>query len=194
MFHRPGHGRIHEDLAGQRRFAGVPEPEGHGGGLIPTGALTGHGHPVRRHVEAGGVGQGPSGHRFAVLEPGGIGMLRRQPVLDRDHDGARTVGELAGHVVHDPDAAHDESAAVKVHDQTGGLVVPLVDPDRYRVHLLVADLGDHDLPGRRQPERPASQFEDLGVELFERGGLHVILGQPRGHPRIQHALVLHRAH
>ena len=129
------------------------------------------------------------GHPLAVVEPCGVRVFGRQPVPDRHDRGPGTVRELAGDVVHDPDAAHDVAAPVEVHHEPGRDALVLVDPNRHAVDDVVSDL--RDVAGRREADRAARQLEQLRGKVDQRCGAFGIRGHPLDDPRVEYALVRH---
>ncbi len=186
---RPGKRWIEEGLSGQCSVTGVTQPQCDRGRKVPAGALPGHGHGGHVPAEGADVGQRPPGHRFAVVQSGRIGILRREAVADRHHDGARRVRELTRDTVHDPDAADDEAPTVEVRDHPGRLALTLVDPDRDVTDLLVMDVCH--LPGRRRFPGPAGQLQELRREVLDRCRKLGVGGDPLGHPGVEDALFAH---
>ena len=82
-----------------------------------------------------------------IVSSCGPGVFRRTPVVDRDHHGGKTVGEVAAQSVMAVQITEHETAAVCVHEdrQGTGLVRP-VDPNRNDAagsgDGLVPDLGN----------------------------------------------------
>jgi hypothetical protein len=177
--------------------AAFAQAQGHGRRQVAAGALAGHGHRHRRPAparggvgaELGRLGQRPPGHRLAVVEAGGERVLGRQPVRHRDHDRARGMGQLAGHVVHEPDAADDEAAAVEVHDHARGRALRAVEPHGNALDDVVLDVGHRAHHG--PAGGAAGQLEDRRVEGLERRGHHRVGRQPLGHPGVEDAFVVH---
>jgi hypothetical protein len=113
--------RVDRHQKGERGAAAVPGEEGHAGGETTTGAPAVDGDAVRVDTGAPGLSGEPGQSGVAVLDRGGVGMLRRQAVVDRDGHTADGGGEGGGDDVLGLDAADDHPAPVDVqHTRCGG--------------------------------------------------------------------------
>ena len=79
---------------------------------------------VRVEPELGLVGRHPQQTRVAVVDRGGVRVLRRQPVLHRDQDGVEVVDPVDDGARPEPPITDDHPAAVDVVDRRSpGLAV-----------------------------------------------------------------------
>jgi hypothetical protein len=66
---------------------------------------------------------------------------------------------LASDIVHQPDAADDPAAAMKLDDNTRRFIFVTTDTNRYVADQLIRDVGY--LPCRMGPDRTSRQFKEL---------------------------------
>ena len=119
----PHRGGIPQQLERDQRCAVIARPLCHRGADGSAGRIPGHGHPVRVTAQPGGVLGDPKRCGPSVFDGGGVGVLRRQPVVDGHHDRVGADRVLASRAVVAVEVAHDEAAAVKVqHDGRRGVV------------------------------------------------------------------------
>ena len=131
--------RVDQHLGCEWRAGVTTQAQRHRGGEVSARALPRDRDTTRWHAELRHVRERPPGDRLAVVEARRVRVLGRQAVLDRDHCRAGSVRELAGDVVHEPDAADAEPAAVEVDDQARGRRVGLVEAHRDPVDGAVGD-------------------------------------------------------
>ena len=119
------------------------------------------------------MGDGPASHALTVVEGGWKRVFGGKSITHRDDRGPRTVRQLTSNVVHQPDASHDESAAMEVHDDTFRLFVS-IDSHRYAVDGVVPDATD--VSFRQARRRGLGELEEFGTEILEGShekGVHV---------------------
>ena len=103
-----------QELQAQPRAAAVASQQRHARGQAAAGALAADRDPVGVHAELRGVLGHPHQGGVAVLERGRERVLRRQAVVDGDHDRTDLGGDPAAVRVVQVEAADDEAAAVEV--------------------------------------------------------------------------------
>ena len=180
---------VDQHLAREGNPATLTEPQRHCGRKGPTRALPRHHDPLGCSTEAGRFGKRPAGDRLAVVEPGRIRVLRSESIADRHHRRVRCVRDLTRNVVHEPDAADAEPAAVEVHDDTRRRYVVPVDPDRDAVDDVVDDLVD--IARRRFHLGATRQHEDLRRQVLERLRVERVGLEVRDRSRVEHTFVGH---
>ena len=105
-----------QQLEAHRRAAAVAGKQG-GRGRQPTpGAGPGQRHPLRVDAQRVRLGVQVRQRGVAVVQAGRVGVLGRQAVVDRHHDGAGVDGHHGRAGVLGLDAADHEAATVDHHD------------------------------------------------------------------------------
>ena len=132
---------VHQHLAGEGTVSVHTQSQRDGGRQVAAGALAADGDTTGIDAELLGVRERPTSDGLTVVQACRVRVLGCEAVLDGHDDGVSAVGELAGDVVHDPDAADAEAAAVEVHDETSGRVGVLVDPHADAVDDVIGDRG-----------------------------------------------------
>jgi hypothetical protein len=164
--------RVEQQLRGEAGALAVAGGDRDRRGEVPAGAVPAGGDALGVASQLGGVLGHPRGRREAVVEGSGVGVLEREPVVDRDDDGAGPVGDPADRVVADVDVADHPAAAVEVHD------------DRLRPVARGGVDASGDVPGG-SGDRPV-----LGGDLL---GLALQIGEALdGFPRLRDGHVLER--
>ena len=109
---RPG---IDEQLTLQRHTC-ITGPEGNGRRQVAPGTVAGHCDAAGVAAELPDLLDRPDGGGQAIVVRRGERVLRRQPVVDRQHRNAGLAAEQARLVVMGLEVAHDEPATVEEHD------------------------------------------------------------------------------
>ena len=112
---RAQHG-IDQDLAGKRRPAFIAQVHGERGRHLSARAVAGRNDEAAIDAEVGAIAAHPVQRCEVILELGGMGILRGEAVVDRDHGYSGTVGDLGAHVVVGLETSQHPAAAVHVHD------------------------------------------------------------------------------
>ncbi len=121
----------HQDLQHQVGAAPVPRHECNRSGQVAACAVTAHRDPLRIEADLRSVVGDPLRRRVTVLRRRGKLVLRGQPVLDRRHAAIRSQGQPASIAVVGIDAAENEAAAVKRHEDGERIAFgALVEPDQ----------------------------------------------------------------
>ena len=150
--------RIDQDLERERRAARVARAQRAHRREVAARAVAADGDPRRVAADLRRVRDRPVERGPAVVERRRKRMLGREPVVDRHHDRARRVRELASDPVELLDVPDDPTAAVQ-HDedrQTGVGRRP-VDAHRYAVGVVILDREDRlgRSPGHGEVEPPS---------------------------------------
>ena len=113
--------RVDQQLQGQLE-AGVARMDGAGCGQRAARAVAAHGQARRVGAQRGRLRGQPLQRVPGVVVGRGEFVLWRAPIVQRDHHGARQMGQLAAQHVVRGHAAHGEAAAVQVqqHGQARG--------------------------------------------------------------------------
>ena len=106
--------RAHQELADQLHVTAVTRQQRDRGGEIAAGTVTADHQSARVGDHLRRVSGQPSGRGKAVLDRRWELRLRREPVLDRDDDASRRVGEASADLVAEFDAAQEPAPAVEV--------------------------------------------------------------------------------
>ena len=151
-------------------------PQRHGCRMVAARTHPRHRHPGRVAAERGSVGRCPGCRHVGIVEGDGELVVRGEAVVDRHHDDARPVRQLAAVRVVGIDAAVDPSAAVEPHaDGQRPCVVRYrnVDP-----HGNVAVRPRHKVVAHRSDLRPRLALQRLlpRAQLRRR---YLVLGGPR---------------
>ena len=137
-------GGIDQNLLARQKLAPVPRQQRDGGGQVAAGRVADQGDLVGVGAQQRVVEKNLPRHRVAVLKPSGERVLRRQPVVHRDHGAPGFVGHHVAGLVIAVDVAGDPAAAVEKQQNLGlGQAVPGGE-DAHR-HLVVA-AGHHVVP------------------------------------------------
>ncbi len=159
--------RINHQLAAQRGTALVAGHKRHYRDQVSARA-------VARDHDARGIGAqfarmrgGPLGGGVAVVGAGGKLGLRRQAVINRNHDASGGAAQVAAGAVVRVEIAHDKTAAVKEHHQ-GKRPAPVGSVDAHR--QVAGGSRNHAVDDRRhrqrrQVSRPAA-LDSLGPRIF----------------------------
>ena len=158
---------IDQKLKHQRRAAAIAGIQRDHGREIAAGAVAADRQAAGIDAEAGRVGCDPARGRDGVVDGGRELVLGRQPVIDRNDDAARGVGERAADLV----------VALQVADHPAAAV----EEDQGRLRLILAGAlaaiqPQRDRPGRARSPRARRPRRRPRGRAAGRGG-------PRGRPR-----------
>ena len=111
---------IDQQLEADDRLAGVAQVLADDGREVAAGRVARDRQPRRVGAEQRGVRVRPARRGERVVGRRGEAVLRREPVADVQHDGARGVGERPADAVVRVDRAEQPAAAVEVDDERRG--------------------------------------------------------------------------
>jgi hypothetical protein len=120
--------RVHQRLEAQARPAQLAGQQCQRRSKPAAGALARHPDQLGVDAELRGVVGDPPQRGVAVLERGRVGVLGRQPVVDREHDAPHPVRDAQGGRVDAVEVAEHVAAPVQVEDggeQPGGARRPV---------------------------------------------------------------------
>ena len=105
--------RVDQHLVAQRRRTAIARHQRDGGGEIAARAVSRDRDARAVDADFAAVFGNPTRCGVAILGGGGVGVLGRQPVVDRHHDGVRAVCQRAAEVVVGLEVADHPAAAVE---------------------------------------------------------------------------------
>ncbi len=106
---------------------------------MPSGRTAGHADPVGVDVVLRGVGPQPANGRLDIVNGGGEGIFRSQPIGD-GHGDIAVLGQAEAQAVVTLAIAGPEAAAVDAQDRREGTIA-LLRPGQVELKVLVVGVG-----------------------------------------------------
>ena len=109
-------GGVDEHLAADAAGTLVAVAQRAGQRKVAPGRIAHHADFIRADAKLFRLPVRPAQRGIAGVKPGGVGVLGRKRVIDRQHDTAHQLGQQLALVFHRGDDARKKAAAVKKHD------------------------------------------------------------------------------